>query len=59
VVSDQISYVNAKTGQELTPTWKHRGCTGTVYITKPGFKCNRCKKTGQLGADMPEGLTRE
>lgn len=33
------------------------GCGGTVYPSKHDtFRCNASKKTGALGADMPEGL---
>ncbi|HJU12802.1 MAG TPA: hypothetical protein VJ728_18105 [Candidatus Binataceae bacterium] len=57
VTADQITYINPETGHGLTPTWQHRNCGGTVYVSEQGFRCNRCKRTGELGAELPEGLS--
>jgi hypothetical protein len=60
VARDQISYVDTSSGQTLTPTWKHRGCGGTVYPSDElnTFRCSKCQQTGALGAEMPDCLTR-
>lgn len=57
VARDQISYANTNTGQSISPTWKHRSRGGTVYMSEADhFSCNRCTKTGHLGAEIPGHL---
>ena len=43
----------------MSPTWTHRGCGGEVFMRVNGqeFACRKCHHIGQLGAEMPEGMT--